>query len=537
MFNSISMLLIWIATSVKTQFVSGPTQDLAQLLNSTNSFNIMLNAFDFVGLDLTEAQDITLFAFTDTAFGETFPENCQITDRLMIQNILLYHILPFPALAKDFPERAESLMANDETAVVTSTGTEGNAVAKINDAEIIMFNEQATNGNIVHGIDRVLIPPSMTLPDECTFPNIIELAISAPDESLSVFLEILASAGLTEVLEGDGPFTVFMPTNSAFLALPEGSLVCLTRPGNEDALNSLLLYHVHRGTAVMSTHLSNEATLVMMNGASATLIIENDTAYFNDAKILVADVEASNGIINAIDQVLIPPDNACFQESGLHTTEATDAQVETAPASPVPVLFPVTVTPTPVTTDPVTPAPATPAPVTPAPITTDPVTTGPVTPAPATLVPVTTDPITPGPVTPAPATPVPVTTDPVTPGPVTPTPITTTTLNPIVAPVNVLEAPFGLMVEVVSVPSQSQSISPHPSFRPSDQISEGSSFQPSTSSRTSPRPSQSTDSTFPQFMLDNNTLLIILVGIVIVLAICLNVGASCNKPVTNNNTR
>jgi uncharacterized surface protein with fasciclin (FAS1) repeats len=135
--------------------------------------------------------------------------------------------------------------------------------------------------------------------------DIVDLAVAT--ESLSTLVAAVKAGGLVETLQGDGPFTVFAPTNEAFAALPEGTLESLLKPENKDQLVAILTYHVVAGK-VMSTDLSEGMTAATVNGAEITITLA-DGAKVNGANIAAADVEASNGVVHVIDQVILPPSN------------------------------------------------------------------------------------------------------------------------------------------------------------------------------------------------------------------------------------
>ena len=133
--------------------------------------------------------------------------------------------------------------------------------------------------------------------------TIVEVASS--NEDFSTLVAAVDAAGLVETLDGEGPFTVFAPTNEAFEALPEGVLDALLLPENEDVLTSVLTYHVVSGEITSDEITDGDVETV--EGQSVTISTENGVMV-NEATVVTADVEASNGVIHVIDAVLIPPD-------------------------------------------------------------------------------------------------------------------------------------------------------------------------------------------------------------------------------------
>lgn len=132
--------------------------------------------------------------------------------------------------------------------------------------------------------------------------------IVATADGAGTFKTLLAAAtaaGLVETLQGDGPFTVFAPTDEAFAALPEGTLDSLL--ADPEALKNILLYHVVPGS-VMATDVVKLTSADTVEGSPIVVAVKDGTVYLNDtAKVIATDVMASNGVIHVIDQVLLPP--------------------------------------------------------------------------------------------------------------------------------------------------------------------------------------------------------------------------------------
>jgi uncharacterized surface protein with fasciclin (FAS1) repeats len=133
--------------------------------------------------------------------------------------------------------------------------------------------------------------------------NIVELAVGT--ESLSTLVTAVKAAGLVETLSGEGPFTVFAPTNEAFAALPAGTLETLLKPENKQMLIDVLTYHVV-GAKVMSTDLTNGQTAATVQGENIMVDL-TDGVMISGAKVAAADVQASNGVVHVINKVILPP--------------------------------------------------------------------------------------------------------------------------------------------------------------------------------------------------------------------------------------
>jgi uncharacterized surface protein with fasciclin (FAS1) repeats len=143
---------------------------------------------------------------------------------------------------------------------------------------------------------------AFAMPAVAADKDIVDTAIEAG--SFNTLAAALTAAGLVDTLKGEGPFTVFAPTDAAFAALPEGTVEALLN--DIPALTAILTYHVVPGK-VMSTDLSEGLTATTVNGADITITLEGG-AKVNGATISAADIEASNGVIHVIDAVILPPE-------------------------------------------------------------------------------------------------------------------------------------------------------------------------------------------------------------------------------------
>lgn len=146
-------------------------------------------------------------------------------------------------------------------------------------------------------------------------PNIV--GVAASNDAFSTLVAAVTAAGLVETLSGDGPFTVFAPTNDAFGKLPDGTVESLLLPESKDALTGILTYHVVAGKfeagAVIEAINANDGkfTVPTVQGGSIDLSLSDGKVTLTDAKggtstVVIADVAASNGVIHAIDTVVMP---------------------------------------------------------------------------------------------------------------------------------------------------------------------------------------------------------------------------------------
>jgi LPXTG-motif cell wall-anchored protein len=166
--------------------------------------------------------------------------------------------------------------------------------------------------------------------------NIVETAVAAGD--FQTLVAAVQAAGLVDALSGEGPFTVFAPTDAAFAALPEGTIESLLADPS-GALTDILLYHVVSGQ-VLSSDLSDGMTAVTLGGAELTFSVSADGVQVNGANVVAADVMASNGVIHVIDAVLLPPaaEEEMVEEAAAEATPTPAAEEEAAAeATPTPV--------------------------------------------------------------------------------------------------------------------------------------------------------------------------------------------------------
>jgi uncharacterized surface protein with fasciclin (FAS1) repeats len=133
--------------------------------------------------------------------------------------------------------------------------------------------------------------------------DIVDTAVAAG--SFQTLAKALDAAGLVETLKGEGPFTVFAPTDEAFAKLPPGTLDELLRPENKDKLTAILTYHVVPGK-VLAAQVTKLKSTKTVNGQALTVTTEGGTVMVDNAKVVKTDILCSNGVIHVIDSVLLP---------------------------------------------------------------------------------------------------------------------------------------------------------------------------------------------------------------------------------------
>ncbi|WP_220720545.1 fasciclin domain-containing protein [Agarivorans litoreus] len=133
--------------------------------------------------------------------------------------------------------------------------------------------------------------------------DVVDVAVE--NGSFTTLVTAVKAAGLVDTLKGDGPFTVFAPTDEAFAKLPEGTVEMLLMPENKDKLIAVLTYHVVAGK-VMAADVVNIESATTVQGGMLAISTSGETVMINNAKVVAADIKASNGVIHVVDTVLLP---------------------------------------------------------------------------------------------------------------------------------------------------------------------------------------------------------------------------------------
>ncbi|MEZ8878530.1 fasciclin domain-containing protein [Vibrio lentus] len=133
--------------------------------------------------------------------------------------------------------------------------------------------------------------------------DIVDVAVE--NGSFTTLVAAVQASGLVDTLKGDGPFTVFAPTDEAFAALPEGTVEMLLKPENKDKLVAILTYHVVPGK-IMAAEVMKLSSAETVQGEAVMIAIDDGNVMINTAKVVIPDVKASNGVIHVIDAVLLP---------------------------------------------------------------------------------------------------------------------------------------------------------------------------------------------------------------------------------------
>lgn len=150
--------------------------------------------------------------------------------------------------------------------------------------------------------------------------DIVDIAVN--NGSFNTLVAALQAADLVDALKGDGPFTVFAPTDEAFAALPEGTVESLLEPDNKDLLVSILTYHVVPGR-LLAANVVAESSLPTLNGLSVTVVADDSGVRIDGANVLATDIEGTNGVIHVIDAVILPDAPTAVEGSSWGAVKST----------------------------------------------------------------------------------------------------------------------------------------------------------------------------------------------------------------------
>ncbi len=268
--------------------------DIVQTAVAAGSFKTLVAAVQAAGLVETLKGDgpFTVFVPTDEAFAKlpkgTIETLLKPENKGLLTSILTYHVVPGKVTAGQVTKLKNAKTANGQLVDISANWGK----VKVDNANVVKTDIMTSNG-VIHVIDTVIMPSTK---------NIVQTADEAG--SFGTLLAAAKAAGLAEALMGDGPFTVFAPTDEAFEAL--GSSVSeLLKPENKSKLQAILKYHVVPGRVFARDAVSAGAAETL-EGGSVVIGIDNGRLTVNGADIVATDIDASNGVIHVIDGVLMP---------------------------------------------------------------------------------------------------------------------------------------------------------------------------------------------------------------------------------------
>jgi transforming growth factor-beta-induced protein len=260
---------------------------VADLAVANSSFTTLVSALSGAGLvpALSDPKaTLTVFAPTNDAFAQltSVPED--------LKPILLYHVLGSTVYASQvatgYAKTLSAYMTNPmDIYINTASGVKIN-----NSATVVLADVVGTNG-VIHVIDKVLLPPTV-------------VGIALNNSAFTTLVSAVVKAGLAETLGTAGPFTVFAPTNDAFTALFTALGVSGVDALTSEQLTPILLYHVVAGNNVSSGLMNGNITT--LQGTNISVNVGKGVVLNGNTNVIIADVQGSNGVVHAIDKVLIP---------------------------------------------------------------------------------------------------------------------------------------------------------------------------------------------------------------------------------------
>jgi len=272
---------------------SSAPQDIVDTAVGAGQFKTLVAAAKAAGLvdTLKGNGPFTVFAPTDAAFAK-LPKGTVATllkpeNKAKLAAILTYHVVPGKVMAKDVVKLSKAKTVQGSAVAIRVK--EGKVY--IDNAQVVAPDVEASNG-VIHVIDNVLLPK-----------DVVDTAVAAG--TFKTLVAAVQAAGLVETLKGDGPFTVFAPTDEAFAKLPAATVATLLKPENKAKLVAILTYHVVPGK-VMAKDVVKRSKAKTLQGSDIAIRVKDGKVYVDDAQVIAPDVGAANGVIHVIDSVILP---------------------------------------------------------------------------------------------------------------------------------------------------------------------------------------------------------------------------------------
>lgn len=268
--------------------------DIVDTAVKAGKFNTLAAALKAAGLvdTLKGAGPFTVFAPTDEAFAKlpkgTLDELLKPENKAKLTAILTYHVVPGSVLAADVTKLSNAATVNGQRVDIKAAGGK----VMIDGANVTATDVKTSNG-VIHVIDTVIMPST---------DDVVDTAVKAG--SFKTLAAALKAAGLVDALKGSGPFTVFAPTDEAFAKLPKGTLDDLLKPENKEKLVSILKYHVVSGRVFSTDAVAAKHAKTLQGGE--VKITSDGGVKIDNATVVSADLDASNGVIHVIDTVIMP---------------------------------------------------------------------------------------------------------------------------------------------------------------------------------------------------------------------------------------
>jgi transforming growth factor-beta-induced protein len=297
-----------LATAIAVHGTAGVKgADIVDTAVSAGQFKTLVAAVQAAELveTLKGSGPFTVLAPSDDAFAKlpegTVAELVKPENRAKLTAILTFHVIPGKVLAKDALGAGGGVTVNGQKVDCELDGGQ----IMIENAKLVTADIECDNG-VIHIIDQVIMPEGGSIPE-----------VAAAAGTFKTLLAAATAGGLVETLSGDGPLTVFAPTDEAFADLPEGTVESLLKPENKSQLVDILTYHVVPGRIYAADALK-AGRAATVQGGSVQIRAGSGGAKVNAASLLVTDIDASNGVIHVIDQVLLPAEKKASCRQMIH---------------------------------------------------------------------------------------------------------------------------------------------------------------------------------------------------------------------------
>lgn len=292
----LGLALAGLASLLSGAAEAGEKKDIVDTAVAAGQFKTLATALQKA--DLVEALKgkgpFTVFAPNDAAFARlpagTVENLLKPGAKEALTGILTYHVVAGAVDSGEVVNLSHATTLNGQR--IDITVHDGGVM--VDKAKVIVTDIECSNG-IIHVIDSVILPSSKKIAATATEAGTFNTLVAAA-----------RAAGLVGALTGDKPLTVFAPTDEAFAQLPKGTVENLLKPENVDQLKQILLYHVVEGR-VYSDQAVKLKEAVTLAGSNVRIRAGKNGAFINKAKLTALDIEASNGVIHVVDQVLLPP--------------------------------------------------------------------------------------------------------------------------------------------------------------------------------------------------------------------------------------
>jgi len=271
-------------------------QNIVEIASANPDFSILVSALQKADLasTLEGSGPFTVFAPTNAAFTSLLADlGVSGLDDLSAETlkpILLYHVLGEKVLSSELADGYVTTLSSGPDQTKISLGVDKQYV-KLNGTTSVTAADIVASNGVIHVIDKVLLPPT-----------VVGIAINNP--AFSILVEAAVKANLAGTLSGTGPFTVFAPTNAAFQTLFTELGISGIADLTKEQLTPILLYHVVSGNIVSGQLATGDVNT--LNG-SLSVNVGSSVTINSTTRVILADVQGTNGVVHAIDQVLLPP--------------------------------------------------------------------------------------------------------------------------------------------------------------------------------------------------------------------------------------